>query len=107
MLFKAHDASVINESFAWQHWIQTHKLFLDKVLLVAISGFKAKNSSSNRSFNHKPLQINTYSLQKIKTTLICDSLNLIGITPYDRKLYEKELENVLKKRLLGLDKQTT
>ena len=42
--------------------------------------------------------------KKIKTTLICDSLNLIGITPYDRKLYEKELENVLKKRLLGLDK---
>lgn len=45
--------------------------------------------------------------KKIKTTLICDSLNLIGIVPYDRKLYEKELENVLKKRLLGLDKQTT
>jgi tubulin polyglutamylase TTLL4 len=31
--------------------------------------------------------------KKIKTTLICDSLNLIGIVPYDRKLYEKELED--------------
>ena len=45
--------------------------------------------------------------KKIKTTLICDTLNLIGVTPYDRKTYDKELENVLKKRLLGLDKQTT
>jgi len=45
--------------------------------------------------------------KKIKTTLICDTLNLIGVTPYDRKTYDKEIENVLKKRLLGLDKQTT
>ena len=45
--------------------------------------------------------------KKIKTTLICDTLNLIGITPYDRKLYDKEMENTLKKRLLGLDKHTT
>lgn len=45
--------------------------------------------------------------KKIKTTLICDTLNLIGVTPYDRKSYDKELENNLKKRLLGLDKQTT
>lgn len=45
--------------------------------------------------------------KKIKTTLICDTLNLIGLSPYDRKLYEKEMENHLKKRLLGLDKQTT
>jgi len=45
--------------------------------------------------------------KKIKTTLICDTLNLVGVTPYDRKLYDKEMENVLKKRLLGLDKQNT
>ena len=45
--------------------------------------------------------------KKIKTTLITDVLNLVGVTPYDRKLYEKEMENVLKKRLLGLDKSTT
>jgi tubulin polyglutamylase TTLL4 len=45
--------------------------------------------------------------KKIKTTLICDTLNLIGVTPYDRKLYEKELENVQKNRLLGLDKVNT
>ena len=31
--------------------------------------------------------------KKIKTTLICDTLNLIGVTPYDRKLYDKEIEN--------------
>lgn len=42
--------------------------------------------------------------KKIKTTLITDTLNLIGVTPYDRKSYEKESENALKKRLLGLDK---
>lgn len=39
--------------------------------------------------------------------LIVDTLNLIGVQPYDRKLHEKEMENVLKKRLLGLDKGTT
>jgi hypothetical protein len=32
---------------------------------------------------------------------------MIGVTPYDRKIYEKEMENVLKKRLLGLDRNTT
>lgn len=45
--------------------------------------------------------------KKIKTTLICDTLNMIGVTPYDRKIYEREMENVLKKRLLGLDRNTT
>ena len=45
--------------------------------------------------------------KKIKTTLLCDTLNLIGVTPYDRKTHDKELENIMKKRLLGLDKQTT
>ena len=39
--------------------------------------------------------------------LICDTLNLVGVKPYDRKLYEKEMENSLKKRLLGLDRQAT
>lgn len=42
--------------------------------------------------------------KKIKTVLICDTLNLIGVYPYDRKQYEKDTENLLKKRLLGLDK---
>jgi len=42
--------------------------------------------------------------KKIKTTLICDTMNLIGIMPYDRKTYDKEMENVLKKRLLGFDR---
>lgn len=31
-------------------------------------------------------------------------MNLIGIMPYDRKTYDKEMENVLKKRLLGFDR---
>jgi tubulin polyglutamylase TTLL4 len=39
--------------------------------------------------------------KKIKTVLICDTLNLVGITPYDRKLYEKEQENGARKRLFG------
>lgn len=42
--------------------------------------------------------------KKIKTMLICDTLNLAGVKPYDRKIYEKEMESTLKKRLLGLDK---
>ena len=41
--------------------------------------------------------------KKIKTVLICDTLNLVGVFPYDRKQYEKETELLLKKRLLGLD----
>ena len=41
--------------------------------------------------------------KKIKTTLICDTVNLIGVMPYDRKSYDREMENVLKKRLLGFD----
>ena len=42
--------------------------------------------------------------KKIKTVLICDTLNLIGVFPYDRKQYDKETEQNLKKRLLGLDR---
>lgn len=42
--------------------------------------------------------------KKIKTVLICDTLNQIGVYPYDRKQYEKEMESILKKRLLGLDR---
>jgi tubulin polyglutamylase TTLL4 len=30
--------------------------------------------------------------KKIKTVLICDTLNLVGVYPYDRKQYEKETE---------------
>lgn len=40
----------------------------------------------------------------IKTMLICDTLNLVGIQTYDRQLYAKETEILLKKRLMGLDK---
>ena len=42
--------------------------------------------------------------KKIKTVLICDTLNLVGVFPYDRKQYERETEQLLKKRLLGLDR---
>lgn len=42
--------------------------------------------------------------KKIKTVLICDTLNLVGTYPYDRKQYEKETEQTMKKRLLGLDR---
>lgn len=55
--------------------------------------------------NISPSLSSSSTLDKIiKTTLICDTLNLIGITPYDRKSYDKESETLLKKRLLGLDK---
>ncbi len=39
--------------------------------------------------------------KKIKTVLICDTLNLIGVCPYDRKALEKETELANKRRLLG------
>ena len=39
--------------------------------------------------------------KKIKTTLICDTLNLIGITPYDRKLYKKEMKDFKNNRIFG------
>jgi hypothetical protein len=39
--------------------------------------------------------------KKIKTVLIVDTLNMIGVNPYDRKSYEKEAELKEKKRLLG------
>jgi tubulin polyglutamylase TTLL4 len=42
--------------------------------------------------------------KKIKTVLLCDTLNLVGVHPYDRNLYQKESEMQVKKRLLGLDK---
>jgi len=39
--------------------------------------------------------------KKIKSVLICDTLNLVGVFPYDRKQYDKDTEAQLKKRLLG------
>lgn len=39
--------------------------------------------------------------KKIKTVLICDTLNLVGVTPYDRKLYDREQDQGTRKRLLG------
>ena len=41
--------------------------------------------------------------KKIKTVLICDTLNLVGVFPYDRKQYDRETEHNLKNRLLGLN----
>ena len=38
--------------------------------------------------------------KKIKTVLLCDTLNLAGLHPYDRKAYDRELEQSNKKRLL-------
>jgi len=43
--------------------------------------------------------------KRIKTMLIVDTLNLVGVQPYDRRNYEKEAEKQLKRRLLGLSKQ--
>lgn len=39
--------------------------------------------------------------KKIKTVLICDTLNLVGVCPYDRKALERESELANKRRLLG------
>ena len=40
--------------------------------------------------------------RKIKTTLLCDIMNLVGVQPYNKKKYEEEC----KKRLLGLSLET-
>ena len=42
----------------------------------------------------------------VKTMLICDTLNLVGVQLYDRKQYEKEAEILLKKKLMGLERQS-
>ena len=42
--------------------------------------------------------------KKIKTTLICDTFNLVGIVPYDKKKYTKKREQIKMKKLLGFTK---
>lgn len=44
--------------------------------------------------------------KKIKTALICDSLNLVGVQPYDRKHYERFAEHEVKNKLLGITKKS-
>jgi tubulin polyglutamylase TTLL4 len=39
---------------------------------------------------------------KLKTTLISDTINLIGIIPYDKKQYEKQKEAEKMAKLTGL-----
>jgi len=46
--------------------------------------------------------------KKIKTMLICDTLNLVGVTTYDRKKNQKDQETAVRNRLLGInDKPAT
>lgn len=42
--------------------------------------------------------------KQVKTMLLCDAFNLVGLIPYDRKKFGKEQDLANKKRLLGLDK---
>lgn len=42
--------------------------------------------------------------KKIKTVLICDTLNLIGVQPFDRIKEERMMEEAVKMKLLGLDR---
>lgn len=41
--------------------------------------------------------------KKIKTMLICDTLNLVGVTAYDRKRHQKEQDVANRNRLLGIN----
>ena len=41
--------------------------------------------------------------KKIKTMLICDTLNLVGVTAYDRKRLQKEQDIANRNRLLGIN----
>lgn len=45
--------------------------------------------------------------KKIKTMLLSDIFNTIGIVPYDKKIYEKEQEDMKLQKFLGLKTQTT
>jgi len=45
--------------------------------------------------------------KKIKTSLMSDIFNIIGIVPYDRKKYIKEEEDKKSKHFLGLSKNTS
>lgn len=40
--------------------------------------------------------------KKIKTMLICDTLNLVGVTAYDRKRHQKDQDAANRNRLLGI-----
>ncbi len=42
--------------------------------------------------------------KQIKTTLLCDVFNIVGVVPYDRKKYVKEEESRKAKCFLGLDR---
>lgn len=42
--------------------------------------------------------------KQIKTLLLCDTLHLVGFSPFDRKKLEKEQEKIDKNRLLGYAK---
>lgn len=43
--------------------------------------------------------------KKIKTMLICDTLNLVGISAYDRKKLAKDQEAAIRNRLLGFSEK--
>lgn len=45
--------------------------------------------------------------KKIKTVLVCDSINLSGVQPYDRIKEEKMIEEGVKNKLMGLEKSKT
>ncbi len=45
--------------------------------------------------------------KQIKTTLLCDVFNIVGVVPYDRKKYMKDEEERKEKCFLGLDKTTS
>lgn len=40
--------------------------------------------------------------KRIKTTLLCDVLNIVGIVPYDKKKFEKDEETTRQERFLGI-----
>jgi tubulin polyglutamylase TTLL4 len=44
--------------------------------------------------------------KKVKTTLLSDIFNMVGLEIYDKKKYEKMMETTVRKRLRGLDKPT-
>lgn len=45
--------------------------------------------------------------KKIKTALMCDTFNLIGVVPYRRRLFEKEINQKNWEKFTGLNNKFT
>ena len=108
MFFHRIERNLCSRVFKWAQVTHTNKHFKKHNQAFAIGLLDDKLRPHLLEINISPSLSSSSPLdKKIKTTLICDTLNLIGITPYDRKNYENDKDYDDKKKGLGLDKNTT